>query len=260
MRRAELVTPQLAPRPEHPAQRFTRAGARAANAGFTLLAAAAQLNQLRGARDDAARERAKMLRDVAARMVQLHGITVDTRGPLPLGPVILAANHLSWIDPLVIASLLPCVPISKAEVRSWPVIGTIGRELGVVFVSRGDPYSGWRALRQAQKALDTGLSVLNFPEGTTSTGQTVLPFHRGVFGIARHAGVPVVPVAIAYDPPELAWVGDDAFLPHWLQLAGSRRAHAFVRLGAPMSPRPYPSAEEFTQAVRAKVDQLLNGG
>jgi lyso-ornithine lipid O-acyltransferase len=164
---------------------------------------------------------------------------------------------VSWLDPLVVASLLPCVPISKLDLSGWPVIGSIARDLGVVFVSRGDALSGLRVLRRAEAALAHGLPVLNFPEGTTSTGESVLPFRKGLFGIARTARVPVVPIAIAYDPPELAWVGDDSFLPHWLQLAGARRARAFVRLGPPISLPAHARALDVARAAHAEVSRLL---
>ncbi len=247
--------------PDPPVGRLARTGTRVAAVGLATLATAARLRLLRSASiRDGARERALVLRDVSRRMLDLHGIELDTLGPFPLGPAILAANHVSWLDPLVIASLLPCVPISKADVSAWPVVGGIARELGVVFVARGDTRSGMRVLRATQTALGHGLPVLNFPEGTTTLGESVLPFRKGLFGIARSAGVPVVPIALAYDPPELAWVGDDAFLPHWLKLAGARRARAFVRIGVPILPASYGSAFELSRAARSEVARLLREG
>ncbi len=239
-------------------EQLARTGSRVAGMGLATVATAARLRRLRGAsRRDAARERALVLRDVSRRMLELHGIELDASGPLPLGRAILAANHVSWLDPLVVASLLPCVPISKADVSNWPVVGGIARELGVVFVSRGDARSGIRVLRATQEALANDLAVLNVPEGTTTFGSSVLPFRKGLFGVARSTGVPVVPIALAYDPPELAWVGDDAFLPHWLKVAGSRRARALVRLGRPIPASAHGSALELARSARAEVARLL---
>jgi 1-acyl-sn-glycerol-3-phosphate acyltransferase len=247
--------------PDPKAERLARAGSRAAGMGLATIATAVRLRLLRGASiREGARERALVLRDVSRRMLELHGIELDASGPLPLGPAILAANHVSWLDPLVIASLLPCVPISKADVSDWPVVGTFARELGVVFVTRGDTRSGMRVLRATQEALGHGLAVLNFPEGTTTIGNYVLPFRKGLFGIARSAGVPVVPIALAYDPPELAWVGDDAFLPHWLKLAGARRARAFVRLGVPIPASACRTAGDLARTARNEVSRLLREG
>ncbi|HTT71392.1 MAG TPA: lysophospholipid acyltransferase family protein [Anaeromyxobacteraceae bacterium] len=241
-------------------ERLRRTGSRVAGLGLTTLATAARLGRLRSSARDGARERALVLRDVARRILELHGLELDAFGPLPLGPALLAANHVSWLDPLVVASLVPCVPISKADVSGWPVVGPMARELGVVFVERGKVKSGLRVLRGTRAALAHGLPVLNFPEGTTTTGRTVLPFKKGLFGLARRIGVPVVPIALAYDPPELAWVGDDAFLPHWLSLAGSRRTRARVRLGSPLEAGAYPTAEALALATRSRVLALLEEG
>jgi 1-acyl-sn-glycerol-3-phosphate acyltransferase len=147
--------------------------------------------------------------------------------------------------------------VSKIDVARWPVFGTIARELGVVFVSRGDARSGARALLAAGTALDHELSVLNFPEGTTTEGTCVLPFRAGMFGLAIRAGVPLVPIAIAYDPPSLAWVGDATFLPHYLGLAAARGARATLRVGAPIPARPDATARELARASHERVAALL---
>lgn len=253
----ELVRVSWDP-PDGIGERATRVGARVAGLSVTTWAAAGRLRRLRGSSGrDGARERALVLRDVARRALQLHGVELTLHGALPLGAVLLASNHVSWLDPLVVASLLPCVPISKLDVSGWPVVGSLARELGVVFTERGNARSGVRVLRMAEAALANGLAVLNFPEGTTTSGQEVLPFRKGLFGIARAAGVPVVPIALAYDPPELAWVGQDSFLPHWLGLAGSRRARAFVRLGTPIDPGAHADAAELARAARTEVACLL---
>jgi 1-acyl-sn-glycerol-3-phosphate acyltransferase len=190
-------------------------------------------------------------------VLELHGVEVVADGPVPLGPVILAANHVSWLDPLVVASRVACAPVSKADVSRWPVIGAIARDLGVVFVSRGDASSGARALHAVAELLAHGVSVLNFPEGTTSAGDTVLPFRPGSFGLARRTGAPVVPVAIAYDPPTVAWVGDATFLPHYLTLASRRRARAYVRFGSAVVPEAGGQASDLARVIRAEVARLL---
>ncbi len=236
-----------------------RAGQRIAGTGAVAAAAAARLGLQR--RDPAAgrRERARVLRDSLARLTALHGIAVHVEGRRLWGPVLLASNHVSWLDPVVLGGLLPCVPISKLDVSSWPVVGTLARDLGVLFVDRGDGHSGMAVLRGAVRALDDGLPVLNFPEGTTTRGDRVLPFRTGLFSVARSRGVEVVPVAVSYDPPELAWVGDDAFVPHYLKLAGRAGARATVRFGDPLSARGFASGAELAAAARARVEALLGG-
>jgi 1-acyl-sn-glycerol-3-phosphate acyltransferase len=239
-------------------ERVARGGVRVARVGITALLTAGKLRGLRamGPRD-AARERALVLRDASRRVLELHGIDVDAEGPFPLGPAVLVANHVSWLDPLVVASLVPCAPISKADVSRWPVVGTIARELGVIFFRRGDPRSGATVLRAASAALGRGVPVLNFPEGTTTTGWTVLPFRKGIFGLAIRSRLPVVPIALRYDPPELAWVGEEAFLPHYLRLAGGRVARVEVRLGAPIPAMSHARADSLALAAWECLSRLL---
>lgn len=238
-------------------RRLARAGTRVAALGVATVETAGRLRALSSTdARDAARERARVLRDASRRVLDLHGVEVVADGPIPLGPVIFAANHVSWLDPLVVASRVPCAPVSKADVSRWPVIGAIARDLGVVFVSRGDAASGARALHAAAELLASGVSVLNFPEGTTSSGDAVLPFRAGSFGLALRTRVPVVPVAIAYDPPTIAWVGDATFLPHYLTLASRRRARAFVRFGSAVLAAPDLRASDLARLIRRDVERL----
>lgn len=237
-----------------------RAGGRIARTGVTALGAAARLRRMEQADPTALRrERALFLRDLFRRVAALHGIEVRGEGLLPIGPALLAANHVSYLDPIAVGSLAPCVPISKVDVAAWPVVGGFARDLGVLFVDRGNGHSGMRVLRDAARALAGGVSILNFPEGTTTAGDRVLRFREGLFAVARSVGVPVVPVAISYDPPELAWVDAQTFVPHYLRLAGSARATARVRFGGGLSPRAHASGAALAVAARDAVQALLGG-
>ena len=237
-----------------------RAGRRIAGTGAAAMKVAARLAALRAReRRDRRRERAALLRDVFAHLTALHGIDVPVEGRRPFGRALLASNHVSWLDPVVLGGLVPCVPISKLDVSSWPIVGGLARELGVLFVERGNDHSGMRVLRDAARALDDGVAVLNFPEGTTTRGDRVLPFRPGLLSLAAGTGTPVVPVAISYDPPDLAWVGDDEFVPHYLRVAGGVRARALVRFGDPVDARAHGSGRELAAAVRARVEALLQG-
>jgi 1-acyl-sn-glycerol-3-phosphate acyltransferase len=166
---------------------------------------------------------------------------------------------VSWLDPLAVAAHVPCVPVSKADVSTWPIVGRLARDLGVVFVARGDAGSGARALRSVRAALDAGACVLNFPEGTTSVGDGVLPFRPGLFGLALRAGAPIVPLALRYEPRSLAWTGEASFLPHYLALAASSGARVSVRFGPPLAPPPGARARDVAELARAAVAALLEG-
>jgi 1-acyl-sn-glycerol-3-phosphate acyltransferase len=99
--------------------------------------------------------------------------------------------------------------------------------------------------------------VLGFPEGTTTQGNQLLAFRRGLFGVARLADVPVVPIALAYASPDVAWVGSDWFLPHYIKTAMRKETLVSVRVGAPISPRHVDSAEALSDAARTRIGQML---
>lgn len=235
-----------------------RAAARATALGVIAtetLAAAATL----GAPPEAElrRARAALFARAARRTLGLHDVRVRAAGPLPEPGALLVANHVSYLDPLAVAAEVPCLPVSKADLAAWPVLGAVARRTGVLFVERGDPASGLRVMRAVRRALEEGLSVLNFPEGTTTAGDGVLAFRRGLFSVAHRAGAPVVPVAIAYDPPDLAWIGEATFVPHYLRLASRAAAEVHVTFGAPLATRAYPDAVALADAAHARVRTLL---
>jgi 1-acyl-sn-glycerol-3-phosphate acyltransferase len=192
----------------------------------------------------------------ARTILHVHGVDVTREGPEPGWPCVVVANHLSYIDPLVVASVLPCIAIAKGEARSWPLIGRGLAALGVIFVQRGDAHSGASALRSAWRALRAGAPVLNFPEGTTTDGRDVAPFRRGIFGLALLAGVPLVPARVAYDDPRVPWFGGQTFAPHYWRLSGVERVGARVRFGEPMRVHPGDAAGDLARRAREAVAAL----
>ncbi|MGZ5970563.1 MAG: lysophospholipid acyltransferase family protein, partial [Polyangiales bacterium] len=177
-------------------------------------------------------------------------------GPRPHGQALLVANHLGWLDPLIVGAIHPCLALAKREVAEWPVIGSQARALGTIFVNRDDAFGRARALRVARRALLEGASIMNFPEGTTTHGDVVLPFRSGLFGIARNLGVPIVPMRIAYDDRSLAWVDDETFLPHFFAVARRSHAKVTVHLAPPLPCGPRDDARTVADRARKVVQYL----
>lgn len=247
-----MVTPQI--RTSLP-QRLSRTSSRAARVGSFALETMSRLLVDPSRRSIAAR--AEELAWVAENMCAIHGVRTIIRGALPTGPAVLVANHVSYFDPMIITSLVPAVPVAKREVSGWPVVGDVCKRLGVQFVTRECGMSGARVLRSALRALSEDVSVLVFPEGTTTRGDEVLPFRRGIFGIAAHAGVPVVPVALRYERANVAWVGDDAFLPHYVRTMGEACTRVSVEFLPPLYPRQGVRPEELAAEARRSVTAAL---
>jgi 1-acyl-sn-glycerol-3-phosphate acyltransferase len=168
---------------------------------------------------------------------------------------LIVANHVSYLDPLAVLPICPAAPLATNDVEGWPVVGSIAQRLGVVFVQRDDPHDRIRALRRIHDLLVDGISVLNFPEGTTTAGDRVLPFWRGSFGIAQRLGVPVVPVAIRYADPAMAWRGK--LLPHYTRMLGHRQIEIGLEFGAAIEPRTGESPEAMAARCRNSIVRML---
>jgi lyso-ornithine lipid O-acyltransferase len=198
-------------------------------------------------------QKAVRLRELCRRVCDLHRIEVEVRGELHDTPAIFVANHLGYIDPIVLCSLLPLSPIAKSEICDWALVGVPLERLNVSFVRRGDAWSGARVLLRCLDTLRAGVSILNFPEGTTSRGG-LLPFHLGAFWLALRTGLPIVPVAMDFEDMGLCWVDREAFLPHYAKvwwMSGSRRVR--VSIGTPLLPRDYKSVLDLSWAAQKSI-------
>jgi 1-acyl-sn-glycerol-3-phosphate acyltransferase len=226
--------------------------------GGGLFNALAELGSARMAPPRDARESAHRLAGALGAIARAHEIEVTVHGDVPRTAALIVANHVSYLDPIVIVPMCPALPISKDEVMHWPIIGSIGHALGVTFVERASAMGRARALRRVHAQLAAGVPVLNFPEGTTTRGDRVLPFFRGTFGIAQRVGVPVVPVAIRYRDPALAWCDQATFLPHYLRTAGRPRVEVELTFGAPMPPRAGEAPEDMAARARNVIIKTLD--
>lgn len=148
-------------------------------------------------------EKLAAIQSWSQRTLRVLGVTVQFQGALDedkpvVGPKLLVANHVSWLDVLVIQSFQPSVFVAKREVRSWPVVGAIAHACKVVFVDRGSPSSARQMVKDVTDALRNGYRVAGFPEGTSSEGHEVRLFHANLFEAAVEQSVSVQPMALRY--------------------------------------------------------------
>jgi lyso-ornithine lipid O-acyltransferase len=219
--------------------------------GLTTTVADVALTSIAPARTAAGR--AERLSRGMARVCRAHDFVTRVSGDVPRMPCVVVANHLSYLDPVLILPHVPALPVAKGEVEHWPLLGRHGNNCGVLFVARSRPASRVRTLRRAIAALSAGVSVLNFPEGTTTDGTTLLPFQRGIFGAARIAGVPIVPVALRFDDRSLCWTGNATFLPHYLRTASRAETVAHLWFGPPI----WPDRDEPADVLAARTHGVI---
>ncbi|TBW49966.1 1-acyl-sn-glycerol-3-phosphate acyltransferase [Marinobacter halodurans] len=189
------------------------------------------------------------------------GFRVNIRGERPRTTTLIVSNHISWSDIPILGSVVPLRFLSKIEVRHWPVIGWLAEQAGTLFIRRGSGQAG-AARDQIARALGGGESVLVFPEGTTSVGITVLPFHSRLLTAAITAGVPIQPISIGYrrghHPDPLApFVGDDQFEKHLVRMLKEPAVEVDVILHAPVYLTADEDLQSQTRALHATVQQGL---
>lgn len=141
------------------------------------------------------------------------GVRLRIAGTPPASGL-LVANHISWLDVYAINALAPTAFVAKNDVRAWPLIGWLSTHTETIFLERGSRSAAMRAKERLTDELRQRACVAVFPEGTTSNGDTLLPFHSALFQSALDAGMRVAPVALRYtgsdgEPsPAPAYVGD----------------------------------------------------
>ena len=118
--------------------------------------------------------------------------------PAISGPVMLVANHISWLDITSLHAARFCRFVSKADIAQWPFIGKLATGIGTLYLERTSRRDAMRVVHHMAKSLRDGDVLGVFPEGTTSDGRSLLPFHANLFEAAIVANVPVQPVALQF--------------------------------------------------------------
>ena len=169
------------------------------------------------------------------------GISLRVQGTPPVrGPVMLVANHISWLDIPVMHAARHCCFISKSDVQGWPLIGTLATAGGTLYIERTSRRDAMRMVRTMQEALQRNEVLAVFPEGTTGDGRAMLPFHANLLQAAVAADAPVVPVGLRFvDKASGAtsfapsYIGDETLLGSIWRTLSAPAIEAVVHYGTP---------------------------
>ncbi len=215
----------------------------------------------------AAARRRRLAAWCAAQTLAIVRVRPCPRGVHPVtdGPVLLVANHVSWLDVYALDAVLGGARyVAKREVAGWPVAGGIARGFGTFFHARGNRRDAARVKDEVAATLRAGERVVVFPEGTTTEGHGVGRFHAAFLQAAIDAGVPVQPVAIRYPradggpDPAAAFVGEMTFLASVLRVLRRPRLDARLTFGPVLDPRGR-SRRDLATVSRAFVASALAG-
>lgn len=203
--------------------------------------------------------RSRWLQASCRRALRIFNVDIRTTGAVPNGGL-LVSNHLSYLDILVLSALTPSVFVAKREVRSWPVFGWFARLAGTLFADREKRLQVGQLTKSLRTVLEQGVQVVLFPEGTSSDGQTVLPFKSSLLEPATDCAHRLTAGLIQYRledgdvGEEVCYWKDMTFLPHLINLLSKRRVEvsvAFTELGQGRTGR-----KELARQLRAEVLKL----
>jgi 1-acyl-sn-glycerol-3-phosphate acyltransferase len=243
---------------------------RAVALGFVLSTCVVHfwLMRLRGPRT--LERRALWLQKTCIRILRSMGIRCEVEGSVPAHGLVVA-NHLSYLDIVILSAAMPCFFVAKTEIDAWPYFGRAARAGGTMFIDRSSRASAERVATEIRERLELPIPILFFPEGTSTDGN-MLRFHARLFEPAVRSRAPVTAASVRYviddgtPERELCWYGDDALAPHLLKTLNTPGFHARLRFGPARtySHRRVAADETFAEiaamrgrAVAAKEAEFL---
>ena len=197
----------------------------------------------------------------------LWGIHLRVQGqPVVAGPALLVANHISWLDILVIHAARYCRFVSKSDIRDWPMLGLLATGSGTLYIERSRRKDALRMVRDMAQALQDGDVLAVFPEGTTSDGLSLLPFHANLIESAIAAQAPVQPLALRFvdarsGEPTLApcYIGEDTLIASVWRTLRAPPIVAVVHFGAPQVAQGR-DRRQWARELREVVQTLCEPG
>ncbi len=199
--------------------------------------------------------------------VSISGMKIEVVGTPPKPPFFLVTNHLSYTDIAALRTAAKGIFVAKSEVKEWFLAGRICRDMGTIFINRANRRDIPRAGEEIIERLDAGEGVIVFPEGTSTKGETVLPFNSSFLEFAARAQIPVSYASITYQTPPgempaslaACWWEDIGFFAHLWRLFHVGEYTAIINFGEKpvMNPDRKPLAAELRQRVSQRFTPVV---
>jgi 1-acyl-sn-glycerol-3-phosphate acyltransferase len=191
------------------------------------------------------------------------GVRIAVTGSPNPGSTLFVANHISWLDIFCIATVCPTHFLAKREVAQWPALGWLSRRVGTAFIDRGGGNGAGEAAAQIIWRLQQGGRMLIFPEGTSTTGESVRKFYPRLFQTGIHAHCPVQAIALRYPGSQglnaaIPFVGDDSFIAHLWRLLGETSILAELHFHPPLA-TVGSSRNTLAAQTHRQISETLNG-
>ncbi|HEY5818524.1 MAG TPA: lysophospholipid acyltransferase family protein [Mesorhizobium sp.] len=210
-------------------------------------------------------------------IVRALGLRIRVFGaPSDQRPLLIAANHISWADIMVIGSLFDVQFIAKSEMSGWPIMGFLSKLQRTVFVERERRRKSGEQASEIATRLKAGHAMILFPEGTTADGNFILPFKTSLFGAASMAldehtvdRVYVQPLAIAYTRVHgvamgrkhralFSWAGGEGLWPSLKRFLSVRAVDVELHFGAPIEFAASRNRKAVARQAEDEVRRLMS--
>jgi 1-acyl-sn-glycerol-3-phosphate acyltransferase len=200
----------------------------------------------------------RLIRAWSAGLVRVFGFRMRRSGTPLSGATVFVANHVSWVDIVVLHSQRMMGFVAKREIAGWPLVGWLATRGETIYHQRGNQESLGGVLHEMLARLRDGRSVGVFPEGRTRDGREVGQFHARIFLAAVEANVPVQPVALRYGPhgsaqTQVAFRPGEGFVPNFLRLLGEPARTAEVCFLAPILPGAADGRRRIAEQARERI-------
>ena len=159
--------------------------------------------------------------------IHVHGTPMNTPGAY-------ISNHVSWLDVPLMGSVRFSTFVAKDDVESWPLVGTITKKIGTIYIDRTNKFATYRCLPRVEKQIKMKRQVVFFPEGTTSSGLDTLTFYPMFFETICRTQSKIQPMVIRYSRPDgsycssIPFIDDMTFLGSLLNVLSEPEIHAHI--------------------------------
>jgi 1-acyl-sn-glycerol-3-phosphate acyltransferase len=205
-----------------------------------------------------------MIRWWCGMLARIFGFRIRRFGTTLPGAVLYVANHITWLDIVVMHGARPVSFVAKSEIAGWPFVGWLSARAGTIFHRRGSTDSLAVVMARVVEVLRSGNPVGVFPEGGSGHGDKIGVFHARIFQTALDANVPVQPVALRYgrngvQDPSVPFGRKESFFANFLRVLGGPAMDAEVHYLEPVPATP-DARRRMAEESRARIVQTLGYG
>jgi len=190
------------------------------------------------------------------------GLHIKRRGKPTGEPTLMVSNHISWLDIIAIGAHQPCVFIAKNTVQNWPLIGFLASISGTLFVNRQSRRDVCNVMQKGKHVIDEGVSLVFFPEATTTNGKQIKPFRTSFYQTAIDTQSDTQAVAIRYpekkgETSPAPYIDDDSFVSHLLRILQTGRIDVSLYYCAPIPATHNHDRKVLAKATQNQVTEIL---